>query len=269
MNAIEFEHVSFQYAGSASLAVEDVSLVVHEGDRLVVLGPNGSGKTTLLKLMNGVLKPSTGRVTVEGLDTANSNASAIAKRVGLVFQNPNHQFFSQSCLEETRFALDNFGYEARQAEFLAEEALRRFDLFKYRDVSPFALSVGEKKRLSIASVAVYNPDVLALDEPTAGQDAKHKQLIGRLILDFPGKAVVATTHDVEFALTYFNRAMIMYKGRILEEGTPRDVFYGTSLFDLGLLPPSVVEVARLLKLDRRKPTNASELLTSIEEEILT
>lgn len=213
---IRFESVSYRYPGAEKDALTEVSLRFDANTSTAIVGPNGAGKSTLVRLMNGLLRPTKGRVLLDGEDTAKMSVAQIARRVGVVFQNPNHQIFAATVAEEVGFALRNFGFPQEEAGRRVERALERFGLKQYAKSSPFTLSSGEKKRLTIASVMVYEPDVLVLDEPTVGQDHRNKLAIGQTIreLAHEGRCVVAVTHDLDFASTFFDTIVVLSEGRI-------------------------------------------------------
>lgn len=221
--AIVAEDVHFSYDGTPVL--KGVSLTVRMGEVLTIMGENGAGKTTLIKHFIGLLKPERGRVLVFGVDTREASVAQLARRVGVVFQNPDHQLFADTVEGEILFTLRNMGYPPGQARAICDAVLKQFELERYRSRSPYSLSVGERKRLAIAAVVSYNPDVLVLDEPTAGQDFFNKSKISKLIfrLKKQGKGVVVVTHDLEFAAQVSDRVVLMAEGRVILEGPAAEV----------------------------------------------
>jgi len=163
---IEIESLYFKYPNAKDYILKDVSLKIGLGEVVAIMGSNGSGKTTLIKHFNGLLKPSEGSVKVFGIDTRNDSVASLSKRIGLVFQNPGHQIFSDTVWNELAFALKNFGLEDDVINRRVKWALEFFNLVQYKDTSPLLLSGGEKKRLCLASVLAWNPDYVVLDEPT-------------------------------------------------------------------------------------------------------
>jgi len=242
------EDVYFSYEGLPVL--KGVTLTVRTGEVLAIMGENGAGKTTLIKHFIGLLKPERGRVLVFGVDTREASVAQLARHVGVVFQNPDHQLFAESVEEEVLFTLKNMGYLPDEARAVCERVLRLFELDRYRDKSPYSLSVGERKRLAIAAVVSYDPDVLVLDEPTAGQDFFNKSKISKLIfrLKRQGKGVVVVTHDVEFAAQVADRVALMVDGRIVREGPAEDVLTDpAALRQARLIMPQIPTVAALLE----------------------
>jgi energy-coupling factor transport system ATP-binding protein len=178
------------------------------------MGQNGAGKSTFVKHFNGLLKPTTGTVKVNDVDTKKTSVAALARNVGFVFQNPDHQLFSETVEDEISFALKNFGFEKDVIEKRVDWALNLLSLTQYRKTSPFLLSGGERKRVALASVLAWDPKTLVLDEPTIGQDHEQKEILRQFILQMQtqGKTVVAVTHDVEFVAECNPRVVLMKEG---------------------------------------------------------
>jgi energy-coupling factor transport system ATP-binding protein len=252
-DAILVEDVYFSYEGLPAL--KGVTLTVRTGEVLAIMGENGAGKTTLIKHFVGLLKPERGRVLVFGVDTREASVAQLARRVGVVFQNPDHQLFAESVEGEILFTLRNMGYPPDEARAICERVLKLFELDRYRGRSPYSLSVGERKRLAIAAVVSYNPDVLVLDEPTAGQDFFNKSKISRLIfgLKRQGKGVVVVTHDVEFAAQVADRVALMVDGRVIREGPAGEVLTDAeALKRARLTMPQIPAAAALLEAEGLK-----------------
>ena len=229
---ISLEAVSFAYP-SGTLALEDVDLAIEAGQFLAIMGENGAGKTTLAKQLNGLLKPTRGRVTVDDQDTRKVSVATLARKVGLVFQNPDHLLFSETVRDEVAFALKNFGYHADVIEKQVARTLEALDLTSYADASPFLLSGGERKRVALASVLVWEPDYLVLDEPTIGQDYQQKERLRNFIVQLysQGKTVVMITHDVEFVAEAGPEVVLMSKGRIVGRGPADEVLSNDRLVE--------------------------------------
>jgi energy-coupling factor transport system ATP-binding protein len=216
---ITLEHVSFKYP-TGLLALNDINLNIQGGDFVAIMGENGAGKTTLAKQLNGLLKPSEGRVLVDDEDTKKVSVAHLARKVGLVFQNPDHLLFSETVKDEVAFGLRNFGYSADVVEKQVERTLEALGLAEYKDTSPFLLSGGERKRVALASILASEPDYLILDEPTIGQDYLQKERLRNFILQLysQGKAVVMITHDVEFVAESNPKVILLSKGEIVATG---------------------------------------------------
>lgn len=216
---ISLEKVSFTYR-SGRQALEAVDLNIQGGDFVAIMGENGAGKTTLAKHLNGLLKPTVGRVLVDGEDTRKVSVAHLSRKVGLVFQNPDHLLFSETVRDEVGFALKNFGFPQDVAEKQVGRILEALDLTEYSDTSPFLLSGGERKRVALASILAWEPDYLVLDEPTIGQDYQQKERLRNFILQLysQGKAVVMITHDVEFVAESNPKVILLSNGRIVAQG---------------------------------------------------
>ena len=171
---IEFKDVTFVHP-TGTTALDHVSLTIGDGEALAVVGENGAGKTTLIKHITGLLKPTSGAVLVDGEDSRERTTAELSKKVGVAFQNPDHQLFSENVEEEIAFALRNFGFGEELVKQRVDWAINFFGLEEYRKSSPLTLSGGEKKRLTIACILSWDPGVVVLDEPTVGQDVIQKE----------------------------------------------------------------------------------------------
>lgn len=221
---IQLENVRYVYPNGVE-ALRDISLNIWEGELIAIMGENGSGKTTLLKHLNGLLKPTEGRVIIDGQDTRNATVAELAKRVGIVFQTPDTMFFSESVWSEVYFSLKILGYSESEAASRVEYALKFMDLWKYKDRSPFTLSGGEKKRLSIAIVLAWQPKYVVIDEPTVGQDALNRKRLEQLInrLRSEGVTVILSSHDVEFVIDLRPRVILLSRGKLLADGPAESI----------------------------------------------
>ncbi|MCK5628915.1 ABC transporter ATP-binding protein, partial [Candidatus Bathyarchaeota archaeon] len=252
---IEVQDVGFTYPNGVE-ALRGVSFTVNNGEFIAIMGQNGAGKTTLVKHFNGLLKPSIGRVIVDGIETKKTSVASLAKKVGFVFQNPDHQLFSETVEEEIAFALKNFGFEEETIKKRVTWALSFLELKKYRKTSPFMLSGGERKRVALASVLAWNPEILILDEPTIGQDYKQKEKLRQFILQMQTqeKTIVIVTHDVEFVAECNPRVLLMTEGRIVADGQGKNILANPEvLAKSSVVPPQVVQIfSRLNELELPK-----------------
>lgn len=216
---ITLEKVSFRYPTGRE-ALHSVDLTVQPGDFLAIMGENGAGKTTLAKHFNGLLRPSEGRVLIDGEDTTKVSVAHLSRKVGLVFQNPDHLLFSETVKDEVGFGLKNFGFEPDVVAKQVSRTLEALDLSDYAETSPFLLSGGERKRVALASILASEPEYLILDEPTIGQDYQQKERLRNFILQLysQGKAVVMITHDVEFVAESNPKVVLLSKGEIVGAG---------------------------------------------------
>ena len=256
---IEFENVSFKHQNGVT-ALRNINLKIEKGSLTAIVGENGAGKTTLVRHINGLLKPTEGAVRVFGATTRQQSVAHLSKKVGIVFQNPDSQLFSDTVANEILFGSRNFGMsEKEQAERLGW-ALNFFDLTRYRDVSPMLLSGGEKKRLCFASVLSWDPDVLILDEPTAGQDYHHKEKIISMIVDLlsKDKTVIIVSHDLEFLWPLQLRTLVMAQGQIIADGAIANVLADDGIIKrANLVRPQLLELAVALQF-HKAPRNVKE-----------
>ncbi|MEM3695158.1 MAG: ATP-binding cassette domain-containing protein [Candidatus Bathyarchaeia archaeon] len=241
---IEVEDVYFTYPNGVE-ALKGVSLTIENGEFVAIMGQNGAGKTTLVKHFNGLLKPTKGRVLVDGVETTKVSVATLARNVGFVFQNPDHQLFSETVEEEIAFALRNFGFKENIIKRRVTWALNLLGLTQYRKTSPFMLSGGERKRVALASVLAWNPKILILDEPTIGQDYQQKERLRQFIMQMKTqrKTVVVVTHDVEFVAECNPRVVLMREGKIVADGPAREVLTNQELLtQASIVPPQVTQI---------------------------
>lgn len=221
---IQLENVRYVYPNGVE-ALKNVSLKIWERELIAVMGENGSGKTTLLKHLNGLLKPTEGKVLVDGQDTREASVAELSRKVGIVFQTPDTMFFTESVWSEVYFSLKILGYPEKEAANRTEYALKFMDLWKYKDRSPFTLSGGEKKRLSIAIVLAWQPKYIVIDEPTVGQDAPSRKRLEQLIQELrnEGITVILSSHDVEFVIDLRPRVILLSRGKLLADGPAESI----------------------------------------------
>jgi energy-coupling factor transport system ATP-binding protein len=242
---IEVKNVYFTYPMAGVEALKGVSLNIRNGEFVAIMGQNGAGKTTLVKQFNGLLKPTKGDVLVDGVNTRNISVAQLARKVGFVFQNPDHQLFSETVEEEVAFALRNFGFKETTLERRIIWALNLLNLTEYRKTSPFMLSGGERKRVALASVLAWNPKVVILDEPTIGQDHRQKETLRQFIvqLNAQGKTVVIVTHDVEFVAECNPRVVLMAEGQIVADGDAKRILTDPNLaLKASIVPPQITQI---------------------------
>ena len=245
---ILIENVHFAYDGLYT-ALRGVSLEIDEGERIAIMGSNGAGKTTLVKHLNGLLRPDKGRVILDGVDTKHYSVAELAREVGLVMQNPDHQLFLDSVEREVLFSLENLGYSKEEAKERCIRTLTQLGIEDLLERSPFTLSGGERKRVALASVLATEPRVLSLDEPTIGQDARQKENLANMLIDLneKGKAVIVVTHDIEFVIENFPRTIAMADGRIIADGPTNSVLSNNDVIERSSLTrPQLTETARCL-----------------------
>ena len=231
-------------------ALKGVSLEIYPREFIVILGQNGSGKTTLVKHFNGLLKPTRGEVIVYGMDTKTVSIAELAKKVGYVFQNPDHQIFSRTVREEIAFGPKNLKLSEEEIDERVAEAARILKIEEYLDENPFNLSWGLRQRVAIASILSMKPEVLIVDEPTTGQDHKTGREIMEILckLNKEGITIIVITHDMKLAAEYAQRAIVMKEGHILLDGNIRDVFSKIEVLkEAYLMPPQITQLSLKLR----------------------
>lgn len=237
-------------------ALNDVSVSIEKGEILAIIGHTGSGKSTLVQHLNGLLKPSSGKVTIDDIDISGRGGEAKKARqqVGMVFQYPEHQIFAETVYEDIAFGPRNRGFSAEEVDKQVHEAMAfvglDFDSFAKR--SPFQLSGGQMRRVAIAGVVAMNPDYLVLDEPSAGLDPRSRNAVFKEILALHkerGIAIVLVTHSMEEAAKYANRMLVINKGKILFDGKPAEIFsqHKDELVAVGMDEPQVYKLSALLR----------------------
>lgn len=247
---IEVREVSHRYP-AGTLALADVTLDIHAGEFVAVIGQNGAGKTTLTKHLNGLLKPTRGDVLVGGTNTKEVRTSLLARRIGYVFQNPDHQIFSESVWAEVTFGPKNVGFTGEVLKETVRQALEAVELWPYRDRHPYSLSKGQRQRVALASIIAMQPEVFVIDEPTTGQDYHQSRQIMNLLRQQheAGRTVLAVTHDMTIVAEYTRRTILVGRGRVLADGPTREVL---GQFDVmrqtNLHPPQITLLAAELGL---------------------
>jgi energy-coupling factor transporter ATP-binding protein EcfA2 len=260
---IALDAVSHVYSQGAVRALDDVTLRIARGERMALIGQNGSGKTTLVKHLNGLLRPTSGRVLVGGTDAGTRSVAQLASQVGLVFQDPDRQIFSASVRSEVEFGPRNLGLRGDELRAAVDAALDAVGLSAEARTNPYDLGGSRRKLLALASVLAMRTPVLALDEPTTGQDPAGIEVV-RSVIDgasADGRTVIAISHDMEFVASVFERMVVMRDGGIIADGTPASVFAETNwelLASTFLEPPLAARVGARLGL-RDTPTQETLL----------
>jgi cobalt/nickel transport system ATP-binding protein len=227
-HSIEVEHLSFSYPdGHPALA--GVSLHIAPGEKVALVGPNGAGKSTLVLHLNGILKGQ-GRITVCGLEVGEKTLGRVRAAVGLVFQNPDDQLFSPTVYEDVAFGPLYQGLEPDMVEARVTKALAAVSMQSYPRRISHHLSVGEKKRIAIATVLSMNPEVLVLDEPTSGLDPRARRSLIHLLYDLP-MTMLVSSHDLAMVREILPRMVIMDEGRIVADGPTEDLMKDGKLLE--------------------------------------
>lgn len=258
MNLIEVDNVSFAYTEGVPV-LKNVTFSLNSGS-VAIIGQNGSGKTTLVKLLKALLKPISGDIFINGINTKETTAAKLARTVGLVFQNPNDQIFKNKVLDEVMFGPLNIGQSMEEARKNAIKALETVSLVDKKEENPYDLSLSERKLVSIASILSMDTDIVILDEPTIAQDylgkAKIRSIVHELVQR--GKLVITITHDMDFVGECFQRVIVLSEGQLLLDGPAREVFSKEDVLrSANLEPPYVTQLS--------KTTGYQGVLLSVEE----
>lgn len=250
---IVFNDVSYSYSLGTPFvhkALENITLTIEEGTFVSIIGQTGSGKSTLLQHLNALLLPSAGTVIIGDrrleAGTKIKNLKDIRKKVGIVFQFPEHQLFDETVLKDVMFGPLNFGVSEEEARELALEALKMVGLSEeFYEKSPFDLSGGQMRRVAIAGVLAMQPDCIVLDEPSAGLDPRGRKEMMEMFYSLhkeKGVTTVLVTHTMEDASTYADKIIILNKGKVVKEGTPKEIFSHTEeLVGMSLDVPDVIK----------------------------
>ncbi len=244
---IECERLEYAYPGGPKV-LNGVDLAIRRGEMVAIIGQNGGGKTTLAKHFNGLLRPGSGRVSVNGLATTEQTLFGLGKSVAYVFQNPDHQIFSETVFDEVAFGLRQRGTGDREIRELAEEALAAVGLTGFEHEDPFCLTKSGRKRVAVASVLALKPDILILDEPTTGLDYSEQRSMMEMIkgLNRRGCTIIFITHHMWIVAEYAHRVLVLKEGRLLMDGAPREIFARPELADAALSPPMVTAFSAAL-----------------------
>ncbi len=255
-NIIEIENLHFSYEssgedGTSPEVLKGIELTIKEGEFVAVLGHNGSGKSTLAKHLNAILLPTEGKVTVDGIDTADENMLfELRRRAGMVFQNPDNQIVSSIVEEDVAFALENLGVPYEEMRRRVDDALKSVNMYEYRLHSPAQLSGGQKQRVAIAGIIAMQPKCIILDEPTAMLDPSGRREVMATVKRMnreQGITVVLITHYMDEA-AQSDRVAVIDKGRLIMDGKPEKVFSQVDrMKNIGLDVPQVTELAWELK----------------------
>lgn len=277
---IKISNLSYTYLAKTPNEVEalhNVSLDIPEGKITSIIGHTGSGKSTLIQTLNGLLLPTSGEVrvgefVVTNKKKKNKKIKELRKSLAIVFQFPEYQLFEETVEKDVAFGLKNYGYKEVEAIKLAHKALEEVGIDKsFYKRSPFELSGGEKRRVAIAGIIALNPDILVLDEPTAGLDPKGSKIILNLVNKFnkEGKTIILVTHDMNIVLNYSDHVIVMNDGKVAFEGTPSELFSGDiSTYSIDV--PELFKFVKLLeskgiKLDISKIRTIDDLISQLKE----
>jgi energy-coupling factor transport system ATP-binding protein len=245
---IQVTQLDFSYP-DGTRALADIDLSIQAGEFIALIGQNGSGKTTLSKCLNGLYKPTSGEVLVDGLNSKQTSIVQMVRRVGYVFQNPDHQLFNSNCWDEIAYGPRNIQLPEDEVKIRVEEAAHVVGLPEaFYEEHPFFLSKGLRQRVAIASILALRPQVIIVDEPTTGQDSRQSLEIMEFLKDLNekhGHTIVIITHDMYIVAQYARRVILMSEGRILADGSTSDVFSQPETLQRAFLePPQITQLAQ-------------------------
>jgi energy-coupling factor transport system ATP-binding protein len=277
---IHLKNVSYTYnlhMPFETEALKSINIEIEKGEFIGIIGHTGCGKTTLLQLLNGLLEPSDGQVLIDGINIHKEKGKLkeIRKRVGLTFQYPENQLFEESIYKEIAFGPKNLGTRDGQLDEKVKKALEMVDMdyYFYKDRSPFSLSGGEMRRVAIASILAIDPEVIILDEPTASLDPQSRYSLLKLIKNLHHKhrkTIILVSHNMEVIAELAQRILVMEKGRVVMDGTPREIFrdFAEQLESIGLALPQITYTMHKLK-QMGKPVSSGILtVEEAKDEIL-
>ncbi len=265
---LRLEHIHFQYE-EKYIALKDVSVKLHKGERIAVLGNNGAGKSTFFLCCNGVIRPQRGKIFLKEKEISKSKKDILSLRqtIGLVFQEPDSQIIAGTVESEVSFGPMNLQLSREEVASRVMKSLKRMNLERYQNHAPQYLSGGEKKRVSIADILAMQPEMILLDEPTASLDPENVEILERTLndLSLAGITLVVSTHDVDFAYRFATRAIVFSHGEVIADGELDQVFASENiLLKAGLKKPTLYAAAELLEkrfpeiISTRKPRHIGE-----------
>jgi len=260
------ENLIHQYS-DGTLALDNVSLGFEKGERIALLGTNGSGKTTLLNHLNGILKPTSGKIYFEDkpIEYSGKALLELRRRVGFVFQDPNDQLFAPTVKQDVAFGPLNLGQSSEQVKKVVDQALETVGMAEFKEKPPHFLSLGQKKRVALAGVLAMQPEVIIMDEPTSNLDPKATSEILHLLLQLNKEkdiTMLLATHDVDMVPLFANKIYILNKGKLVFEGTPKETFSNGDLIrQVNLRSPRITHLFEVLKTEDKLPINGALPLT--------
>src|SRR5215203_4651236 len=263
---IQISDLNFTYPTGVQ-ALRGISLTIESGEQVAIVGQNGSGKTTLVKHLNGLLRPTSGKVLIGGWDTKDHSVAKLAHRVGYVFQNPDEQLFSKNVGAEVAFGPKNLARSGEQVQALVKDALSLTELSDKTETNPYDLSPTWRKMVAIASIIAMDTPIVIFDEPTTGQDAANIARIANVIktLRERGRTVITITHDIDFCAENFERVIAMSQGQVLLDGKANDVFsQEAALATTFVDPPQLTRLGKRLGFEHTV-RNQAEFLDALKK----
>ena len=278
MTVIETNNLTYTYPGGTKPSINDVSIKVQKGEFVLITGPSGCGKTTLCRCFNGLIPhfyqgELKGQITVAGMDTTNHETHAMAKSVGLVFQNPENQLFALSIEKDVAFGLENLGMPRERIRERVEWALKLTNILDLRERSPHEISGGQQQRVAIAAVLAMQPEIIVLDEPTSFLDPLSAEKIFEVIHQLNkelGITVVLVEHRLDLTAKYADHIIIMDEGKVCFDGNPREILNTEETRLIGVGIPKATLLYHILKkegvnLGNVTPLSSEELAKLLQE----
>ena len=270
MNIIEARNLTHIYRGKIT-ALDGINFTARPGERIAIIGANGAGKSTLFKHFNGILKPTGGQVLIKGKPISSENILDVRKTVGVVFQDPDDQIFAPTVKQDVAFGPMNLGLSLEEIDKRVRESLETVRLTGFEERAPHHLSTGEKKKVAIAGILAMQPEVLVLDEPTAGLDPGGAMRLIKLINGmnrYLGITTIVSTHEVDIVPMLADRVCIMSKGKIIGDGTPLEIFSSPELIKkTHLRLPMVAQLMEMLQ-EEGVPVGVKFTLEEARDELL-
>jgi len=257
MNIIETRDITYNYPDGTE-ALDKVNFKAREGKIVALLGPNGAGKSTLFLHFNGILRPTSGDIVVNGEEIKydKKNLMKVRQNVGIVFQNPDDQLFAPTVVEDVAFGPMNMGLSKEEVEKRVNESLKRVGMEEFKNKAPHHLSGGQKKRVAIAGILAMKPKIMVLDEPTSGLDPKGASQILRILyeLNKEGMTIIISTHDVDLVPLYAYQVYIISSGKIIKKGSPQEVFEDVkTIRNANLRLPRIAHLMEILEKEDQMP----------------
>lgn len=253
MKSIELKDVTFEYPNGFS-AVENVSINVNKGEKVAIIGQNGAGKTTTVKMMNGLLRPKTGEVLVDGINIKDKTTASVSKKVGYVFQNPGDQLFNSTVYNEISYTLRHEKMSEEEIKKRVSYAAKLCHIEDKLSANPYDLPFSIRKFVTIAIVIANDCDTIILDEPTAGQDLFGIEWLKEIIdeLHSKNKTIITITHDMDFVIDNFERVIVMAHKNVIGDGLVSDIFWDfETINDAAIKQPLIAEVTNKLGIDKK------------------
>ncbi len=266
---VKAEKVCYTY-DDGTQALRGIDLEIAQGEKIAIMGANGSGKSTFFLHLNGVMKPKSGTIFIDGepIDYSRKGLLNVRKKVGIVFQDPDNQLFSANVVQEISFGALNLGLSEEEVRSRVDRVIKELNITEFKEKPTHFLSGGQKKRVAIADILVMDPQIIILDEPASALDPKHARLIDSIVdqLSEKGITVILSTHDVERALIWADRVVLFHEGAVIGQGVPEEVFADDALLlKTNLEKPTVLRIfeqlceAGILNRELQVPRKAEEL----------